>query len=100
MIDPTGRRTTYHGVKDMAKKRDRAFFICPRWNEVLAATRSADGRMVDVDLSPRTAAAIAEGRPVARSTLRKALRAVRRASGLMFDVDDHIVDQRGGRSSA
>ncbi len=84
----------------MAKKRDRAFFICPRWNEVLAATRSADGRTVAVDLSPRTAAAIAEGRPVARSTLRKALRAVGRASGSMFDVDDHIIDRRGGRGSA
>ncbi len=81
----------------MAKKRDRAFFICPRWKEVLAATRGADGRTIDIDLSPRTSAAIEEGRPLARSTLRKALFAVRRASGSMFDVDDLIVDRRGER---
>ena len=34
------------------------------------------------------------GQPVARSTLRKALLAVRQASGMMFDVDACIVDQR------
>jgi hypothetical protein len=34
------------------------------------------------------------GRPVARSTLRKALLAVRQASGSMFDIDAYIVDQR------
>jgi hypothetical protein len=30
--------------------------------------------------------------------LRKALRAVRRMSGSMFDVDAYIVDQRPGRT--
>lgn len=84
----------------MAKKRDRAFFICPRWSEVLAETRQLDGQTIDIDLSPKTAAAIEEGRPVARSTLRKALFAVRRASGSMFDVDDLIVDRRGELGNA
>jgi hypothetical protein len=60
----------------MAKKKDRAFFICPRWNEVVEV------------------ATIKGGRPVARSTLRKALLAARQASGSMFDVDAYIVEQR------
>jgi hypothetical protein len=38
------------------------------------------------------------GRPVARSTLRKALLAARQASGSMFDVDAYIVDQRTAQS--
>jgi hypothetical protein len=42
--------------------------------------------------------AIRAGRPVARSTLRKALLAARRASGSMFDVDAYIVDQRTAQS--
>ena len=84
----------------MAKKRDRSFFVCPRWKEVLAATRQPDGRTLDIDLSPKTSAAIEAGRPVPRSTLRKALFAVRRASGSMFDVDDLIVDRRGEREAA
>ena len=81
----------------MAKKRDRAFFLCPRWRDILAMVPQATGQAVEIDLSPRTAAAIEEGRPLARSTLRKALFAVPRASGSMFDVDDLIVDQRGER---
>ncbi len=69
----------------MAKKKDRAFFICPRWAEV-----ATDAARVDV----KTLAAIKAGRPVARSTLRHALVAVRQASGTMFDVDAYVVDQR------
>jgi hypothetical protein len=71
----------------MAKKKDRAFFICPRWNEVEGTTKP-------IPVHERTLAAIKAGRPVARSTLRKALLAARQASGSMFDVDGYIVDQR------
>ena len=44
--------------------------------------------------STKIVLAIKSGRPVARSTLRKALHAVRQATGVMFDIDDYIVDQR------
>ena len=75
----------------MAKKRDRAFFICPRWSKVVDAS-------IGASIHERTLAAINMGRPVARSTLRKALLAARQASGSMFDVDAYIVDQRTVRS--
>ena len=75
----------------MAKKKDRAFFICPRWNEV-------EGKTKPILVHERTLAAIKAGRPVARSTLRKALLAARQASGSMFDVDDYLVDQRTAHS--
>jgi hypothetical protein len=83
----------------MAKKKDRAFFICPRWNEVADTSRiGASGVTTPIYINEKNLAAIKGGRPVARSTLRKALLAVRQASGAMFDVDDYIVDQRTAQS--
>jgi hypothetical protein len=83
----------------MAKKKDRAFFICPRWNEVVETLRiGASGRVTPIRVNDKILATIKEGRPVARSTLRKALVAVRHASGSMFDVDAYIVDQRTAHS--
>lgn len=79
----------------MAKKKDRAFFICPRWSEVAEAPRTGASAMTaPIHIHDKTLAAIKAGRPVARSTLRKALLAVRQAMGSMFDVDAYIVDQR------
>ncbi len=74
----------------MAKKKERAFFICPRWNEV-ATSPPVSGLTPG---STRIMSAIKNGQPVACSTLRKTLLAVRQASGVMFDVDAYIVDQR------
>jgi hypothetical protein len=83
----------------MAKKKDRAFFICPRWNEVTDAPRiGTSGIATPIRVNEKTLAAIKAGRPVARSTLRKALLAARQASGSMFDVDACIVDQRTAQS--
>ena len=79
----------------MAKKKDRAFFICPRWNEVAEAPRiGGAGVSTPLRVNEKTLAAIKGGRPVARSTVRKALMAAGQASGSMFDVDAYIVDQR------
>jgi hypothetical protein len=83
----------------MAKKKDRAFFICPRWNEVTDTSRiGASSITTPIHVNEKTLAAIKGGRPVARSTLRKALLAARQASGSMFDVDAYIVDQRTAQS--
>jgi hypothetical protein len=83
----------------MAKKKDRAFFICPRWHEVADPSRiGAPGMTTPIRVNEKNLAAIKAGRPVARSTLRKALLAARQASGSMFDVDAYIVDQRAAQS--
>ncbi len=79
----------------MAKKKDRAFFVCPQWNEVADAGRSEGaGTAGPIRVNEKTLSAIKGGRPVARSTLRNALFAARSVSGAMFDVDAYIVDQR------
>ena len=83
----------------MSKKKDRAFFICPRWNEVADTSRLAASSMTTpIRGNEKNLTAIRAGRPVARSTLRKALLAARQASGSMFDVDAYIVDQRTAQS--
>ena len=58
----------------------------------------ASGMTTPIHVNEKTLAAIKGGRPVARSTPRKALPAVRQASGSMFDVDAYIVDQRTAQS--
>jgi hypothetical protein len=78
----------------MAKKKDRAFFVCPRWNEVA----NASGVAGQIRVHGKILTAITIGQPVARSTLRKALLAVSHVSGSMFDVDAYIVDQRAARA--
>jgi hypothetical protein len=84
---------------EMAKKKDRAFFICPRWNEVADAPEiGTSGVATPIRVNEKILAAIEEGRPVARSTLRKALLAVRQATGSMFDINAYIVDQRTAHS--
>jgi len=80
----------------MAKKIEQVFCICPRWNEVATASRVATSPPVS-GLTPgstKIMSAIKNGQPVACSTLRKALLAVRQASAVMFDVDAYIVDRR------
>jgi hypothetical protein len=80
---------------EMARKKDRAFFICPRWNEIAKAHGIvAPNRPIPIGVPEKILAAIKAGQPVARSTLRKALLAASHASGSIFDVDAYIVDQR------
>ncbi len=80
----------------MAKKKERAFFVCPSWKDV-AGTSSRNVALPGgsaLRVHGRILAAIEAGQPVARSTLRKALLAVSHATGTMLDVDALIVDQR------
>lgn len=74
----------------MSKKKERAWFTCPCWNEIASA-------VPDKALDPRTLAALEAGRPLARSTIRKALMTARLASGSPFNIGEHIVDQRPAR---
>jgi hypothetical protein len=83
----------------MAKKKDRAFFICPRWNEVADAARmGSSGMSTPIPVHAKIVTAIKAGQPVARSTLRKALLAARQASGAMFDIDCYIIDHRSAHT--
>ncbi len=73
----------------MAQKKSRAWFTCPRWTEIAGNTPA--------EVSPKTVALLKAGKPMARSTIRRALLTVRQASGGLFDVDELIMDQRPAR---
>ncbi len=73
----------------MAQKKSRAWFTCPRWTEIAGTAPN--------QVSPKTIALLKAGKPMARSTIRRALLMVRQASGSLFDVDELIVDQRPAR---
>lgn len=71
----------------MAGKKERAFFVCPRWKEVPGIIPAG---------TDKTLAAIEAGRPVVRSALRRALVAATHRSGKPLDVDAFIEDSRTG----
>ena len=77
----------------MSKKKQRAFFVCPQWDQIAAGT-AGSAETGWTHGARKAMAAISAGTPVARSTLRKALLAVQQDSGRMFDVDAYIVDRR------
>jgi hypothetical protein len=78
----------------MAKK-DRSFFVCPSWKEVIGTSRStAPYSDESIRVHGRILAAIETGQPIARSRLHKALLAVSHTTGTMFDADALIVDKR------
>jgi hypothetical protein len=84
----------------MAKKKERAFFVCPAWDELTDAAAKADPTAAKrLQIHAKHLAAIKAGQPMVRSTLRRALMAMQKASGTMFDVDAHIVDQRSAPTS-
>lgn len=80
----------------MAKKKDRAFFTCPEWDDVAGGGSGSDPGTPNHG-HDKVLAAIKAGQHVARSTLRKALLAARQASGSVLYVDAYIVDQRAAK---
>lgn len=71
----------------MAGKKERAFFVCPRWKDVEGTVPAGNDK---------TLAAIEAGRPVVRSALHRALKAASLRSGKPIDVDAYIEDSRTG----
>jgi hypothetical protein len=72
----------------MAKKKERAFFICPDWAKLTADIPRP------LHIHPKHAAAIAAGQPVPRSTLQHALVEVSHASGKILDIAALMLDRR------
>lgn len=71
----------------MAGKKERAFFVCPRWKEVEGTTPAG---------KDKTVADIEAGRPVVRSALRRALKTASLRAGKPIDIDAYIEDSRTG----
>ncbi len=79
----------------MSKKKDRAWFICQQWGELVSRHYPSDeiaARALRTD--PKVLARIRQRTPVARSTLLKLLRRFAGLHPIGAPADELIVDTR------
>jgi hypothetical protein len=79
----------------MSKKKDRAWFICQQWEELVSRHYPSDAiaaRALRTD--PKVLARIRQRTPVARSTLLKLLRRFAGLHPIGAPADELIVDTR------
>ncbi|MBV8089729.1 MAG: hypothetical protein JO139_09165 [Alphaproteobacteria bacterium] len=79
----------------MSKKKDRAWFVCPQWAELVSQHYGDDaeaGRAMKAD--PKVMTKLRSGTPVPKSTALKMLRRYQRRHGLEAAVTDLVVDTR------
>ena len=79
----------------MSKKKDRSWFICPQWGDIVARhyaddTEAARALGIDVKVVTR----VHQGTPVARSTLLKLLQRFGRQHPLAGRAADLVIDNR------
>jgi len=78
----------------MSKKKDRGWFVCPRWSELVLPHYTDDAALARaLNTNPSLLGRVREQTPVARSTLLKLLR---RFGGLhaISTPGEYIVDTR------
>jgi uncharacterized Zn finger protein len=79
----------------MSKKKDRAWFVCPKWTNMVSHHYASDieaGRALKAN--PRVLAKLRLGTPVAKSTLLKMLRQYAHQHELGSEDVDLVVDTR------
>ena len=79
----------------MSKKKDRAWFVCPQWGELVSqhyASDAAAGRALNAH--PKVLTKLREGTPVPKSTLLKMLRRLAGGHNLGAALADLVVDTR------
>jgi hypothetical protein len=79
----------------MSKKKDRAWFVCPQWGDLLSQHYASDteaGRTLKAD--PKVLTKLREGTPVPKSTVLKMLRRYASRHDLGTAVADLVVDKR------
>ena len=79
----------------MSKKKDRAWFVCRQWADMVSQHYASDieaGRALKAD--PKVVARLRSATPVAKSTLLKMLRCYAGQHDLGSPIADLIVDTR------
>jgi hypothetical protein len=79
----------------MSKKRDRAWFVCPQWAELMTRHYASDveaGRVLKT--TPKVLAKLRARTPVAKSTVLHCLHALARQHELGLPVTELVVDTR------
>ena len=79
----------------MSKKKDRAWFVCPQWTDLVTPHYASDieaSRALKAD--PKVLARLRSGTPVAKSTLLRVLRRYAGRHDLGSGVTELVVDTR------
>ncbi len=79
----------------MSKKKDRAWFVCPKWSDLVSEHYASDneaGRALKAH--PKVLAKLRAGTPVPKSTVLKMLRRYRSRHNLGTAPADLVVDTR------
>jgi hypothetical protein len=79
----------------MSKKKDRAWFVCRQWADMVDQHYASDieaSRALEVD--PKVVARLRSGTPVAKSTLLRMLRRYAGRHDLGSAIADLVVDTR------
>jgi hypothetical protein len=79
----------------MSKKKDRAWFVCPQWGDLVSqhyANDSEAGRALKAD--PKVLTKLRAGTPVPKSTVVKMLRRYGSRHALGTALTDLVVDTR------
>lgn len=79
----------------MSKKKDRAWFVCPQWPDLVSGQYASDadaGRALETD--PRVLARLRSRTPVAKSTLLRILQAFAARHDVGAPIIDLIIDTR------
>ena len=79
----------------MSKKKDRAWFVCPQWSDLVSRHYASDpeaSRMLNAD--PKVLTKLRAGTPMPKSTVLKMLRRYQSRHDLESPFADLLVDTR------
>ena len=79
----------------MSKKKDRAWFVCPQWDELVSQHYGNDTAVGQaLNAHPKVLTKLRAGTPVPKSTVLKMLRRLRTRHNLEAALGDLVVDTR------
>ena len=79
----------------MSKKKDRAWFVCPQWGELVSQHYTSDMEVGQaLDIHPSVLTKLRAGTPVPKSTMLKMLRRYAGRHNLGTALADLVVDTR------
>ena len=79
----------------MSKKKDRAWFVCPQWGDMVSQHYADDAEAgAALKADPKVLAKLRAGTPVPKSTALKMLRRYESRHGLAANVTDLVTDTR------
>ena len=79
----------------MSKKKDRAWFVCPQWGDMVSRHYASDIEAVQaLRAHPKILAKLRTGTPVPKSTVLKMLRRYASEHNLGTALADMVVDTR------